>query len=171
MDATTEQEFHEYVLSRRRVLLHEAFLLVGDVHAAEDLVQTALAKVYVAWRRVAASDSPDAYVRKILINTNASRFRRRRVGEVLTGLPPESVDRSPDHAERLDLVRALTELPKRQRAAVVLRYWADLPEAEVAQIMGCSVGNVRSQAFRGLEKLRAQPALRLLSPRRSGNRG
>lgn len=170
MDATTEQEFQEYVLSRRRALLHEAFLLVGDFHAAEDLVQTALTKAYVAWRRVKASDSPDAYVRRILINTNVSRLRRRRVSEVLTGLPPESVGQSPDHAERLDLVRALIALPKRQRAAVVLRFWADLPEAEVAQIMGCSVGNVRSQAFRGLEKLREQPALRLLSPR-SGNRG
>lgn len=171
MDATTEQQFHEYVLSRRKVLLHEAFLMVGDVHTAEDLVQSALAKVYVSWRRVVAADSPDAYVRRILINTNVSRLRRRRVREVLTGLPPEFADRNPDHAARLDLVRALVALPKRQRAAVVLRYWADLPEAEVAQIMGCSVGNVRSQAFRGLEKLRNQPALQLLTSRRSANHG
>jgi RNA polymerase sigma-70 factor (sigma-E family) len=171
MDAIAEQQFHEYVLSRRGVLLHEAFLMVGDVHAAEDLVQTALAKVYVAWHRVVASDSPDAYVRRIMVNANLSRLRRRRVGEVLTGLPPESAERGTDHAERLDLVRALIALPKRQRTAVVLRYWADLPEAEVAQIMGCSIGNVRSQAFRGLEKLRAQPALRFLTPGRSTNHG
>lgn len=171
MDATAEQEFHDYVLSRRGALLHEAFLLVGDVHAAEDLVQTTLAKVYVSWRRVVGSDSPDAYVRRIMINSNLSRVRRRRVGEVLTGLPPETAGLSPDHAERLDLVKALIALPKRQRAAVVLRYWADLPETEVAQIMGCSVGTVRSQAFRGLEKLRDQPALRLLTPRGSRKHG
>jgi len=171
MDATAEEEFDAYVLSRRKGLLHEAFLLVGDVHAAEDLVQTTLAKVYVSWRRVVESDSPDAYVRRILINSNLSRVRRRRVGEVLTGLVPEATWSGPDHAERLDLVRALIALPKRQRTAVVLRYWADLPETEVAQIMGCSVGNVRSQAFRGLEKLRAEPALRLLTPRGSKSRG
>jgi RNA polymerase sigma-70 factor (sigma-E family) len=160
-----DESFREYVLARRNTLLREAYLLVGDVHLAEDLVQTTLAKAYVAWRRVTASKSPDAYVRRILINTNISRARRRGASELPTTSLPDSPALSQDRAERIDLLRALETLPRRQRAAVVLRYWADLPEAEVADIMGCSVGTVRSQAFRGLAKLRGEPSLRRSVPR------
>jgi RNA polymerase sigma-70 factor (sigma-E family) len=170
MEESEELEFRQYVLARRDMLLREAYLLTGDVHLAEDLVQSTLAKAYVAWRKVTACDLPDAYVRRILINTNNSAHRRRRVGELLTGAVPEvrapgGGMGDPASTDRLDLLRALLALPKRQRTAVVLRYWADLPEAEVAEVMGCSVGAVRSQAFRGLERLRAQPAMRHLAPR------
>lgn len=167
MDEAGEQEFRQYVLARRDMLLREAFLLVGDVHLAEDLVQSTLAKAYVAWRRVAACDVPDAYVRRILVNTNLSAHRRRRVGELLTGSVPEAFTAGgdPGTGDRMDVIRALQTLPKRQRTAVVLRYWADLPEAEAAAVMGCSVGTVRSQAHRGLARLRAEPAMRRLAPR------
>jgi RNA polymerase sigma-70 factor (sigma-E family) len=162
VEETDEREFRQYVLDRRDMLLREAYLLVGDRHLAEDLVQTTLAHAYVAWRRVTACDSPDAYVRRILINSNHSARRRRRVGEWLTGSVPEvfAAADGPEVGDRLDLVRALQALPERQRTAVVLRYWADLPEAEVAAVMRCSVGTVRSQAFRGLAKLREEPAMR-----------
>ena len=160
MDGTAEAQFREYVLSRRDILLREAYLLTGDLHLAEDLVQNTLAKAYVSWYRVAASERPDAYVRRILINTNISGARRRRIGELLTGTPPDTPGHTPDQSTRVDLLRALAGLPKRQRTAVVLRYWADLPEGEVAEIMGCSIGTVRSQSARGIEKLRVAPTLR-----------
>ncbi|WP_034271785.1 SigE family RNA polymerase sigma factor [Actinospica robiniae] len=171
MEEAEEREFRHYVLARRDTLLREAYLLTGDGHLAEDLVQTALAKAYVAWRRVAAADSPDAYVRRILINAHHSVHRRQRVRELLTGSVPEVFapvggQADPASVERLDVIRALLALPLRQRTAVVLRYWADLPEGQVAAVMGCSVGAVRSQAHRGLERLRAEPAVRRLAPGR-----
>lgn len=169
MEEAEEREFRHYVLARRDTLLREAYLLTGDTHLAEDLVQTTLAKAYVAWRRVLTADAPDAYVRRILINAHHSARRRLRVRELLTGSVPEVFAPGggvgdPASAERLDVVRALMALPLRQRTAVVLRYWADLPEGEVAAVMGCSVGAVRSQAHRGLERLRAEPAVRRLAP-------
>jgi RNA polymerase sigma-70 factor (sigma-E family) len=171
MEESEEREFRHYVLARRDTLLREAYLLTGDAHLAEDLVQTTLAKTYVAWHRVAAADSPDAYVRRILINTQHSARRRLRVRELLTGAVPEvhapgGGPGDPASADRLDVIKALMALPLRQRTAVVLRYWADLPEGEVAAVMGCSVGAVRSQAHRGLERLRAEPAVRRLAPGR-----
>ena len=170
MDSATEQAFRDYVISRRDILLREAFLMVGDVHLAEDLVQTTLAKAYVAWHRVAASELPDAYVRRILVNSNLSRVRRHRVREVLTQLPPDRAWAGSDPGDRLDLLQALLSLPRRQRAVVVLRYWADLPEVEVARIMCCSVGTVRSQAYRALAKLRVLPDLQSLAPKEGSAR-
>ena len=165
MDDASERDFREYVVSRRGILEREAYLLVGDTHLAQDLVQTTLAKAYVSWKRVRESEYPDAYVRRILINTNTSRLRKRRIREVLTDTAVETQDAyvaQPAGADttRVDILRALMALPKRQRTAVVLRYWADLPEAEVAAAMGCSVGTVRSQSSKALAKLRDQPTLR-----------
>jgi RNA polymerase sigma-70 factor (sigma-E family) len=161
VDDASERDFREYVIGRRAVLEREAYLLVGDVHLAQDLVQTALAKAYVSWRRVRSSDNPDAYVRRILVNTNTSRLRKRRVRELLTDMTVETHEAylAPAAAvdtTRVDTIRVLMALPKRQRTAVVLRYWADLPEAEVAAAMGCSVGTVRSQSAKALAKLREQ---------------
>jgi RNA polymerase sigma-70 factor (sigma-E family) len=165
VDDASERDFREYVISRRAALEREAYLLVGDVHLAQDLVQTTLAKAYVSWRRVSGSENPNAYVRRILINANTSRLRRRRVREVLTDMAVETRDAyaaptSGGDTTRVDVMRALMALPRRQRTAVVLRYWADLPEAEVAAAMGCSVGTVRSQSAKALAKLRGQSALR-----------
>ncbi len=164
MDEESEREFHDYVVARRAALEREAYLLVGDVHLAQDLVQTALARAYTSWRRVRASSAPDAYVRRILVNAHISRLRRRRVAEVLTDAPPDTAVSDP--VQSVDIMRALAALPRRQRSAVVLRYWADLPEGEVAAAMGCSVGTVRSQSAKGLAKLRS-----LVGPRQIAARG
>lgn len=165
MDEASERDFREYVIGRRGRLEREAYLLVGDTHLAQDLVQTALAKAYVSWRRVSNSDNADAYVRRILVNAHLSRLRKRRVRELLTDMAVETQEAyvaAPAGADttRVDIMRALMALPKRQRTAVVLRYWVDLPEAEVAAAMGCSVGTVRSQSSKALAKLRSQLVVR-----------
>jgi RNA polymerase sigma-70 factor (sigma-E family) len=169
VDSASEQSYCDYVVARRPALIREAYLLVGDVHLAEDLVQTALAKAYVAWHRVAASHAPDAYVRGILINTNISRRRRRRVSEVLTAMPtdqPTDQVQAPGLAvESAVVIQALMALPQRQRAAIVLRFWDDLPESAVAELMGCSVGTVRTHTARAMARLRTLPELRQLTTR------
>jgi RNA polymerase sigma-70 factor (sigma-E family) len=156
-------QFHDFVQARWSKLVRTAYLLTGDHGEAEDLVQTALSKAFVAWRRVQSSDSPDAYVRRILVNANAARFRRKRVTQVFGVAIPEprtAADATTRQVEQRDaLMRALARLPVRQRAAVVLRYWDDLPEADVARALGCSAGTVKSQASKGLAKLRADPVL------------
>ncbi|HTJ70457.1 MAG TPA: SigE family RNA polymerase sigma factor [Actinospica sp.] len=150
-----DEQFREYVLARRGVLMREAYLLTGDPQQAEDLVQTTLAKTYVSWHRVRSSTSPDAYVRRILINTNISTFRRRRIREVLTATAPEpAAPTTPEHEWGPELIDALRSLPERQRAVVVLRYWEGLPEAEIAEALGCTVGTVRSHTSRALKRLR-----------------
>ncbi len=166
MDAASEQSYCDYVVARRPALIREAYLLVGDVHLAEDLVQTALAKAYVAWHRVAASSAPDAYVRRILINTNISRRRRRRVAEVLTAVPADRAEAPPQAMESAAVIQALMALPQRQRAAIVLRFWDDLPESAVAELMGCSIGTVRTHTARAMARLRTTAELRQLTTRR-----
>ncbi|MFF5444102.1 SigE family RNA polymerase sigma factor [Streptomyces sp. NPDC012888] len=157
-----EAEFQSFVRARWAHLVRTAYLLTGDPHDAEDLTQTALAKAYRSWRRVLGADSPEAYVRRMLVSCNNDRFRKRRVAERLTAVPPETLSPDPTAAwadERYALLAALATLPARQRAVVVLRYWEDLPEAEVAAALGCSTGTVKSQASKALAKLRACPGL------------
>jgi len=163
VDRASEQEYRDFVVARRPGLVREAYLLVGDVHLAEDLVQTVLAKTYVAWHRVSASKAPDAYVRRILVNTNVSRFRRRRVSEVLTDALPDAAAPPSAPPENAAVIQALMGLSRQQRTAIVLRFWDDLPESAVADLMGCSVGSVRTHTARALAKLRSTPALRPLS--------
>jgi RNA polymerase sigma-70 factor (sigma-E family) len=158
VNADNDILFHDFVRSRWPALFRTAYLLTADRHEAEDLVQTALTKAYRSWRRVTRSDNADAYVRRILVTCQKDRFRKRRVSQWLTGAPPEPVDPVDPLAasdERQRLMAALATLPKRQRAVVVLRYWEDLPEAEVAAMLGCSTGTVKSQASKALAKLRA----------------
>ncbi|WAZ21610.1 SigE family RNA polymerase sigma factor [Streptomyces cinnabarinus] len=162
MQVEPEDRFQEFVRARWSHLVRTAYLLTGDAHHAEDLTQTALAKAYRSWRRVARSDNPEAYVRRMLVSCNSDRFRKRRVREALTAAPPERAGRDEAYAwadARSALLPALAELPPRQRAVVVLRYWEDLSEAEVADTLGCSPGTVKSQASKGLAKLRAHPGL------------
>ncbi|MGW1030245.1 SigE family RNA polymerase sigma factor [Streptomyces sp. NPDC002577] len=173
MQANQEAEFQDFVRARWSRLVRTAYLLTGDVHHAEDLTQTALAKAYRSWRRVSRSDSPEAYVRRMLVSCNSDRFRKRRVTEALTAAPPEVAGR--DEAvswadERSALLAALAELPPRQRAVVVMRYWEDLSEAEVAEVLGCSPGTVKSQASKGLAKLRTYPGLAQVLDRPVGSR-
>ncbi|CAM5421719.1 RNA polymerase sigma factor [Streptomyces avidinii] len=162
MQAEEEAHFHSFVAARWTHLVRTAYLLTGDPHDAEDVTQAALAKAYRSWRRVARMDSPEAYVRRMLVTCNSDRFRKRRVAERLTdSVPDRSVS---DNAvawadERSVLMEALAELPDRQRAVVVMRYWEDLSEAETADVLGCSQGTVKSQASKALVKLRAWPGL------------
>ncbi|MEU8982652.1 SigE family RNA polymerase sigma factor [Streptomyces sp. NPDC048309] len=161
-----DEEFQSFVIGRWPRLMRTAFLLTGEQHAAEDLVQSTLEQVYVAWRRVGAADDPEAYVRRVMINAHA-RKHRRKLKEFLapkddSGLTyelPDSGDRIAQADDRSALLKALSELPARQREAVVLRYWEDLSESQTAEAMGCSVGAVKSNAAKGIAKLRAIPGL------------
>ncbi|MEX5636202.1 SigE family RNA polymerase sigma factor [Parafrankia sp. FMc2] len=165
MDDEEHDDFQTYFTERLPGLLRLAYLLTADAAAAEDLAQTALARTFVAWRRVRASDSPDAYVRRILINAHRRQFRTRRIAETLVPVVPDQAPGGGGELaaveDRAGLAAALAVLPRRQRAVVVLRYCEDLPEARVAEILGCSVGTVKTHASRGLARLRADPSLRL----------
>lgn len=154
------EDFRAFAVSRWPGLVRLAFGLTGDRWTAEDVAQTALARAYVAWWRVSRADDPDAYLRRILVNASNRRFRRHRVAEE-PGEPPETAVESPADlvGERAALLAALRQLPPRQRAVIVLRYWEDLTDAQIAAALGCSAGTVRSQLSRALAKLRESPAL------------
>ncbi|KPM55614.1 RNA polymerase subunit sigma-24 [Frankia sp. CcI49] len=154
--------FTAYFAPRAGGLLRFAFLLTGDAGEAEELTQMTLVRMFVVWPRVRGHDRPDAYARRVMVNANARRFRRRRVRQVLVDVPPERAEPSSQLAaveDRVGLAAALATLPPRQRAVVVLRYCEDRPEAEVATLLRCSTGTVKSQAAKGLAKLRAHPAV------------
>jgi RNA polymerase sigma-70 factor (sigma-E family) len=162
MDAAADAEFSEFMHARWYQLVRLGFGLTGDRQAAEDLAQTAFARAYASWPRVRRADDPDAYIRRIVVNANRDRFRRLRVSELLTDSLPElaaPADAARERDDRAVLIEALMRLSYGQRAAVVLRYWLDLTETETAAILGCSVGNVKSQAARGLAKLRSSASL------------
>ena len=157
--STSGPGFDEFVAARSTALLRTAYLLTHDHGLAEDLLQTSLTKAWFAWGRI--SDSPEAYVRKVLFNTYATWWRRKWNGEHATeDLPDAGVgDDSDASGAGIDLWSAMERLPRRQRAVVVLRYFEDLTEAQTADILGCSVGTVKSQCSRALAKLRIDPAL------------
>jgi RNA polymerase sigma-70 factor (sigma-E family) len=161
MDPRAEAEFTEFMNGRWSALVRLGYGLTGDQGLAEDLAQTALARAYASWPRVRRAGDPDAYVRRIMLNANHSRFRRRRVREQLTDSVPETgaVDETGPADDRPALLAALMRLPAGQRAVVVLRYWMDMTETEAAAALGCSVGNVKSQASRALAKLRVSEDL------------
>jgi RNA polymerase sigma-70 factor (sigma-E family) len=150
---TGDEGFVEFVEARYGDLLRIAYLLAGSPHEAEDLVQAALLRAMRGWTRV---DDPMAYVRRVMINHHISLWRRHRARELLTSFVPDRQvrDASDRVAECQALYDAMRQLSARTRAVIVLRYWADLPEAEVAEYLGCSVGTVKSRASRGLARLR-----------------
>jgi RNA polymerase sigma-70 factor (sigma-E family) len=153
-----DDEFAAYMAARQPSLLRTAYLLTGDRHAAEDLVQTAFAKLYLAWDRVERREAIDGYVRRILVNEHASLWRRAwRRNEVASGQPPEQDVRDrPDEGDAAAVWTFVQTLPRRQRAVIVLRYYEDLSEAETAQVLGVSVGTVKSQASRALAAMRSR---------------
>jgi RNA polymerase sigma-70 factor (sigma-E family) len=150
--------FREFVTARLIWLSRLAYLLTYDHHAAEDLLQSVLVKVGTRWRKVAAAEDPDAYVRKIFYNEQASLWRRRaRTPEILLAEPPETAgqrDETDDVVRRIVLRQALARLTHRQRAVIVLRIFEDLPEVDAAEVLGCSVGTVKSQLHHALGRLR-----------------
>ncbi|MFL6136843.1 MAG: SigE family RNA polymerase sigma factor [Frankiaceae bacterium] len=154
--ALPDEEFAAFVAARSQALLRTACLLTGDWATAEDLLQTALAKTYLRWSRIDRRGTAEAYVRRALVNTSTSWWRRRWRGEVPTATLPDRAggETTPGVVERSSLWPALMELPRKQRAAVVLRYYEDRPDSEVARLLGCSEQTVRSQCSRALAKLR-----------------
>ncbi|MBW5484723.1 SigE family RNA polymerase sigma factor [Streptomyces bambusae] len=160
--------FSAYVRTRGTTLMRTARSLTANPCDAEDLLQTALAKTYVAWDRIQDQRALDGYVRRALVNTRTSQWRKRRVDEFTCGEMPEpeplaTSDAAEDQALRDAMWRAVTRLPERQRAMVVLRYYEDLTEAQTAELLGVSVGTVKSAVSRALGKLREDPELSLAS--------
>jgi len=156
-DRTRDADFAAYMQARQPALLRTAFLLTGDRHTAEDVVATALAKLYLSWDKVRERDSVDGYVRRIIANETTSLWRRpwRRREVVADALPERSHEERYDDGRATEVWRAVTSLPSRQRAVVVLRYYEELSEAEIADVLGISRGTVKSQASRALATLRA----------------
>jgi len=151
--------FEEFVRDRSEYLFQLALLLAGRNQAdAQDLLQVALERAWRRRRAIARDDNTEAYVRRALVNASIDRWRwlRRRDERSLDAAEPGPAGGDPASlvARRDELIRALAALPPRQRAVLVLRYWEDMPEAEVARVLGCSVGTVKSQASRGLARLR-----------------
>jgi RNA polymerase sigma-70 factor (sigma-E family) len=162
-------EFDAFVRARTPALLRTAYLLTGDQQLAEDLVQTALAKTSLAWRRLQRSDNAEAYVRQVMYHQQVSWWRRRRVAEKLSDAVPETPSESGAEdraATRLAVHSALMRLTPSQRAVLVLRYFDDQPDSVVADLLGISVGTVKSQTHKALAKLRAvAPELAEFHPR------
>jgi RNA polymerase sigma-70 factor (sigma-E family) len=151
-----EREFESYAGAQWRPLLRAAWLLTGNWAAAEDLVQSALALVWASWPRVRVVAERDAYVRRMLTNQFLGQQRRRSSSELPSDVLPETPapDASINLDRRLVLTQALDELPPKQRAAIVLRYFEDLSLEQAAAALGCSVGTAKSQTSRALAKLR-----------------
>ncbi|MFI6908304.1 SigE family RNA polymerase sigma factor [Nonomuraea sp. NPDC050394] len=149
-------EFEDFVRSRGSALLRYGYVLTGNAEDAADLVQEALLKVGGTWSRVRNKASPEAYVRTTMARQHISWWRRRRKEQV-TGEVPEGLHH--DTHTFGEIWKELATLPRRQRAVLVLRYYEDLPDDEIAVILGISRGTVRSQAFRALATLRIRPAV------------
>jgi RNA polymerase sigma-70 factor (sigma-E family) len=148
-------DFGAFVATRGTSLLRVAYLACGDKTEAEDLLQTALERTYRSWDRVACHDNPEPYVRRVIINAAISRARRRAIFSIIPmHSPPETPARESDPDLLQVLMDALRALPPRQRAVIVLRYWEDLSETQTAEVLGCAVGTVKSQASKALAKLR-----------------
>ncbi|HWA66893.1 MAG TPA: SigE family RNA polymerase sigma factor [Mycobacteriales bacterium] len=155
MTEADESAFRAYAVARRPALRRTAYLMCGDWHQADDLVQTTLTKLFVAWKRLRSDEQPDAYVRRILtrcyLDERRRPWRREAPFEVLEDqAAPEQLG-----VEHLELRDALDRLPARQRATVVLRFWADASVIETAEALGCSEGTVKSQTARALSTLRS----------------
>jgi RNA polymerase sigma-70 factor (sigma-E family) len=160
MQAAADVSFEEWVAVRGAALLRFADALCGDPHRAEDLVQSALAKVLGRWSRVVSMAHPEAYVKAVIVNDYLGWWRRRSRTELTMSTPPEGRDGrcrdlAGDQASRDAAWQLLARLPRQQRAVLVLRYYEDLPDEQIAEILGCAASTVRSNATRALAALRA----------------
>jgi RNA polymerase sigma-70 factor (sigma-E family) len=150
------ESFENYVIARGQSLLRFAYVLSGDHHLAEDLVQEVLARIHARWRRLDRADNPDAYIRRAIVREFLSWRRRRSSSEQAMPVPPEpSPAATTDPLADRDEVRGwLAELTRAQRAVLVLRFYEDLADEQIAEILGCSKATVRVHASRGLARLR-----------------
>jgi RNA polymerase sigma-70 factor, ECF subfamily len=151
-----EDEFREFVAARSAALLRSAYLLAGDWATAEDLLQTALTKTYLAWKRLGEIEAVEPYARRVLVNTATSWWRRRWHGERPTEFLPERAvaDATEEQLDRDLLWKHVKALPARQRAVLVLRFYEDMSEAQTAELLNISAGTVKSQTSRALGTLR-----------------
>jgi RNA polymerase sigma-70 factor (sigma-E family) len=148
-------EFTEFVSARMPAFRRLAFLLCQDWHLADDLVQAAITRLYVHWHRVGVMDNPEAYFRTILVRESLNQRRSSWARKVsLTGELPDWPQHGPDHDDAIDVGSAMADLPPRQRATLVLRFYCDLSVDQVAEVLGCSSGTVKSQTSRALDSLR-----------------
>lgn len=156
--ATKDEQFSAWMAARHALLKRRAQLLTGDGASADDLVQETLAKLYLAWNRVKDRDSLDAYARRIMLNEFNSGWRRpwRRRERTTDVVPDRAVHDRPDDGSRGEMWRFVQTLPPKQRAVIVLRYYEELSEVEIADALGISTGTVKSQASRALASLRAR---------------
>lgn len=145
------------VVNRGAALLRFALMLCGDTHLAEDLVQTVLAEAYRRWSRISAVDQPEAYLKKMIVNEYLAWRRRRSNREVVMSAPTSDEQHNPSdlHANHHAAWALLSHLPRQQRAVLVLRYYEDLSDAQIAAILSCATSTVRSNATRALATLRA----------------
>jgi RNA polymerase sigma-70 factor (sigma-E family) len=164
-DVTTSDEggaaFTDFVAERQRALLRFAMVLSGDAALSEDLVGEVLARAYQQWHRIGAVADTNAYVRRMIVNEYTSwwRHRRRTLPHAhLDDYDPPTPDHAAHHAKHEAMVRRLARLPRRQRAAVVLRYYEGMSDDDIAAILGCSTGTVRSHISRGIATLRIELA-------------
>lgn len=159
MNADEERQFREFVAARSRSLLHTAYLLTGDWEQGRDLLQTALASTARRWSKLRDREQPEIYVRRALYHAQVDRFRllswgRETVTDTLPDQPSGQADWAETVVQRQDIMAALRRLPKRQRAVIVLRYFEDRPDNEIAAILGVAQGTVRSQTHKALASLR-----------------
>jgi RNA polymerase sigma-70 factor (sigma-E family) len=160
MKPADEADFRAFVAARSPSLLWFAHVLTGDPHTAEDVVQTALARTASGWSRVRRKDNPEGHVRRAIVTTHLNALRRRpwreQPRDFITNDADDADAARPEHDldERDAMWSALSELPPKQRAVLVLRYYEDLSEADIAEVLGCSRGTVKSQAAKGLSRLR-----------------
>ena len=158
MNQRDRAEYTAFVAARHRALFRTAYLITGDFHQAEDLLQVALTKAFLSWSKVSAARSPEAYVRRIIANQSVSWWRRRSSGEVPTAVVEAGTTsgHEPQVTESDETWRALTRLPRQQRAVLVLRYYEDMSEAEIADTLGIARGTVKAHANKALKTLAQQ---------------
>ncbi|MEV8606964.1 SigE family RNA polymerase sigma factor [Amycolatopsis sp. NPDC051373] len=158
MDQRDEDEFAEYFSAKRDAVRRTAYLLCGDWHKADDLAQTAFVALHRRWKKIRDRAATDAYLRKTLVRAVIDESRRPWRREWQTDVLPEPMSDTPGLAERVasreDLLAALKEVPPKQRAVLVLRFFEGLDVTAAAKALGCSEGNVKSQTARGLANLR-----------------
>jgi RNA polymerase sigma-70 factor (sigma-E family) len=154
MTPADREEFASFATAVAPRLRRTAYLMCGNWHTAEDLTQTTLTRMFASWGRIMRRDGLSAYALQTLVNAYRAERRRRWSGELPTAELPEQSGPADAPEGRLDLMAALAELPPKARAIVVLRYWSDLSIDQVAELLGCSPGNVKSQSARALQRLR-----------------
>jgi RNA polymerase sigma-70 factor (sigma-E family) len=144
--------FDDFVSRRHAALLRFAHVLCGDPHTAADLVQDALVRAGMAWHRILRQEDPEAYLRRTIVNLNLNRWRRTRRERLVDAVPDTGRDDAPSHDDAVWV--ALAKLPRSQRTVLVLRFYEDMSQAQIADVLGCSVGTVKSNTSRAMDNLR-----------------